>query len=138
MTGKKKVQRFLYGRESYLIRGACYEVWNHLRGVFKERAVDSALRREFTLRGLATEAQKRILLSYKGERIGMYVPDFVIEDKVLIELKAKSYLTKDDERQFWYYLRGSPYKLGFLVNFGPSRLEIRRRVYDKARARYSA
>lgn len=43
---------------------------------------------------------------------------------------------RDDERQFWYYLRGSPYRLGFLINFGAKKLEIKRRVYDKAREKY--
>lgn len=52
---------------------------------------------------------------------------------IILELKRKSYLTKQDIKNFWNYLRGSKYKLGFLVNFGDEKLEIKRVVYDKAR-----
>lgn len=65
------------------------------------------------------------------------MPDIIINNEILIELKVKPFLTKEDEKQFWYYLRGSNYKLGFLINFGSRNLEIRRRVYDKARNSYN-
>ncbi|MBP9686775.1 MAG: hypothetical protein KBD66_03170 [Candidatus Doudnabacteria bacterium] len=42
-------------------------------------------------------------------------------------------MTSEDRRQFWFYLKGSEYKLGLLINFGPKKLEIFRRIYDKAR-----
>lgn len=80
------------------------------------------------------DSQKRIPIFYRGEKVGEYIPDFIIEDKIIVELKCKPYLIKEDKRQFWLYLRGSHYKLGFLINFGSRKLEIKRRVYDKARA----
>lgn len=98
--GNKKVQGFLYGKESYLIRGACYEVWDALRGVFKEKAIEVALKKEMASRGLRVETQKRIPLLYKGEIIGNYAPDFIVEDKIIVELKAKPYVSQQDERQF--------------------------------------
>jgi len=62
------------------------------------------------------------------------VPDLIINDSILIELKAKPRLLKEDEKQFWYYLKGTDYKLGFLINFGaPDGVEIVRKVYDSAR-----
>jgi len=127
---------FLYEEESYKIRGAAFEVWKTFRGIFKEKIVDRALKRELENRGLKVENQKKINIYYKDEKVGIYVPDFVINDKILIEIKAKSFLTKEDERQFWYYLMGSQYRLGFLINFGSEKLEIRRRIYDKAREKY--
>ena len=51
----------------------------------------------------------------------------------MIELKSKQFLTKEDERQFWLYLKATDYKVGFLINFGSKELEFKRRVYDKAR-----
>lgn len=129
----KKVRDFLYEGESYKIRGACFQVWNALGSAFKESAVDKALTKEIRGRGLKVEDQKRIDIIYNGEKIGNYIPDKVIEDKIILELKRKSYLTKQDVKNFWNYLRGSKYKLGFLVNFGDERLEIKRVVYEKAR-----
>lgn len=125
--------KLLYEEESYQIRGACFEVWGHFGSAFKEGIIQKALAKEFKERGLSIEQQKRINIFYKGEKIGVYVPDFVINDKIIMEIKVKPMLIQEDKKQFWYYLRGSDYKLGLLVNFGTRKLEITRRVYDLAR-----
>ena len=65
--------------------------------------------------------------------MGIYEPDFVIDEKVIIEIKSVLNMPKVFENQLYYYLRGSNYKLGYLVNFGNEHLDIRRRVYDEAR-----
>ena len=133
---KRKIEDFLYEKESYAIRGALFAVWKVFRGVFKESVIERALIQELIDRGLKVDRQKRIPIFYKGKKVGTYVPDLVVNGVILIELKAKPFLTRDDERQFWYYLRGSNYRLGFLVNFGPKKVEIKRRIYDKAREQY--
>lgn len=123
----------LYERESFLIRGACFDLYKEFGGAFKESVINNALVIELKHKGLKVETQKRINITYKEEKVGVYVPDIIVEDKILIELKVKPFITKEDERQFWYYLRGSNYKLGFLINFGSKELDIKRRIYDKAR-----
>lgn len=133
---KRKVSDFLHEKESYAIRGAAFEVWKSFKGVFKERVMEKAMEKELTDRGFIVESQKKIPIHYKDVKVGSYVPDLVVNNCVVVELKAKQFLLQEDERQFWYYLRGSPYRLGFLINFGPRQLEIRRRVYDRARERY--
>lgn len=130
-----KVNDFLYEKESYAIRGAAFEVWKQFGGAFKESVVERALCKELNDRGLKVESQRMIDISYKGVSVGHYRPDLTVNDSIIIELKAKFFLMKEDDRQFWYYLRGSDYKLGFLINFGSTKLEIKRRVYDKARQR---
>lgn len=83
--------------------------------------------------GLKVENKKWINIYYDNVKVGTYTPDKIVNDSILIEVKCKPYLTKEDERQFWLYLKGSEYKLGLLINFGQKKLEIRRRIYDKAR-----
>lgn len=129
----KKVKDFLYERETFLIRKACFNVWNKLGSAFKESAIDKALTLELQKLGLKVKDQKRIDIRYDGRKVGTYVPDKIINDIILFELKRKSFLTKQDRHNFWNYLRGSSYKLGLLVNFGDDKLEIKRVVYDKAR-----
>jgi len=66
--------------------------------------------------------------------VGVYIPDQVVENKVIIEIKVKPFLTKQDIQQFWNYLKGSEYKVGYLVNFGKAGgVEIIRKVYNTAR-----
>lgn len=84
--------------------------------------------------GLNIEDQKRIDIYYGGKKVGLYVPDKVVNNLIIFELKRKPFLTKQDSNNFWNYLRGSNYKLGLLVNFGDERLEIKRVIYDKARS----
>lgn len=130
---KRLVKDFLYEQESYNIRGACFDVYKTFGGAFKEKAVDRALTKALEKRGLKVDNQKRIDICFEGEKVGAYVPDKIVNNRILLEIKAKSFLTKQDIDQFWKYLRGSEYKLGFLINFSPTKLEIKRIVYDKAR-----
>jgi len=131
-----KVSDFLYERETFLIRKACFKVWNQFGSAYKESVVDRALTIELQKLGLAVEDQKKIEIFYEGKKIGEYIPDKIINGIILLELKRKSFLTKQDRNNFWNYLRGSDYKLGLLINFGDEKLEIRRVVYDKARSVY--
>ena len=133
---KQKISDFLYEDDSYKIRGAAFEVWKVFRGIFKERVVENSLKKELENLGLKVESQKRIDIYYKDQKVGTYTPDIIVNDSILIELKVKPFLTKEDDRQFWLYLRGSKYRLGFLINFGSKNLEIKRGIYDKARDRY--
>lgn len=129
----KRVYDFLYEKESYLIRGACFEVWKEFKGLFKESVVDKSLTVALEYKGLTVESQKRIDIYFQEKKVGAYVPDKIINGIILLELKAKAFITKQDVEQFWKYLKGSPYKLGFLINFSPTKLDIKRVVYDKAR-----
>jgi len=122
----------LYEKESYEIRGACFWIWKEFGSAFKESIIDKALTEELLRRGLKVENQKRIDIFYQGKKVGTYIPDKIVNDSILIELKAKPFLTKSDYLQFQRYLKGSNYKLGFLINFG-NKLTIKRYVYDKIR-----
>ncbi|MFA4873564.1 MAG: GxxExxY protein [Patescibacteria group bacterium] len=100
-----KNAELLYEAETKLIRDACYEVWNQFGGAFKEKIIDCSLNIALENRGLKVDSQKRIDIYFQSQKVGTYVPDKIIDDKILIELKCKPYLTKEDERQFWLYLK---------------------------------
>ncbi len=131
----KIVENFLFPEESYKIRGACFDVWKQFRGSFKESIVDKALTLAMQARRLTVEDQKRINIYYLGEKVGVYVPDKIVNGIILIEVKFKVFSTLQDIRTFWDYLKASDYKLGFFVNYSPKKLEIKRVVYDTARKR---
>jgi len=127
---------FLYQEETYKIRGACFKIWKEFGGAFKESIIDKALTEELRKHGFSIEDQKRIDIYYEKKKVGTYIPDKIINNIILLEIKCKPYITQGDKRQFWYYLKASSYKIGLLINFGSEKLEIHRRVYDKAREKY--
>jgi len=129
----KKIENYLYEEEMQAIRSACSEVWKNFGGAFKESIIDNALTIALEKQGLKVESQKRIDIYFEGKKVGTYVPDKIVNNVILIELKCKPRLLQEDKKQFWYYLKASPYKVGLLINFGPKKLEICRRIYDKAR-----
>lgn len=129
-TEHKTTQNLIYPHESYLIRGACFSVYKHFRNTQKEIIYQKALEKEMRLKGLMVEREKHLPVFYLEEKIGTYIPDFLINGSILLELKAKPLLHNDDIQQFWYYLKNSQFRLGFLVNFGEKDgIKIIRRVY---------
>ena len=123
----------LYEDESYKIRGACFNVYNALGGGIQEKVIERALLKELLAGGLEVKTQVRIDIFYQGEKIGTYIPDLVVNDKIILEIKSKPTLTKEDKKQFWGYLKGSKYKLGFLVVFSPKELIIKRFIHTRHR-----
>ena len=129
--------KLLYPELTYAVRGALFAVWKAFGPAFKEAAYRKALAKEFRARGLSFEAEKRIGIRYQGEVVGSYRPDFVIGGKVILEIKALPLLSQREEKQLWYYLKGSTYRVALMVNFGGRKLEIKRWIYDQARQKYT-
>ena len=128
------MKEIVYKELSYEIQGAFFEVYKALGNAFKENIYHSALKQEFATRGLNFESEKRINIYFRSKKVGAYCPDLIIESKVLVEIKAKPILLDLDHQQFWHYLKGSDYKLGYLVNFGSLRkVQFLRRVFETAR-----
>jgi GxxExxY protein len=125
----KEINNLLYKEDSYKIRGACFEVYNTLGGGIKEKIIHRALNHELENKGLAIQNESRIDIFYKNEKVGVYIPDIIVNEKIIIEIKSKPYFTREDKKQFWGYLKGSKYKLGFLINFGPKELLIKRYIH---------
>lgn len=127
-------EKILYKDVSFQIQGAFFEVYKAFGNSFKESIYHNALIEEFARRKLNTESNKRISVYYHGTKVGTYMPDLIVNDCIVIEIKCKPDFTQSDIQQFWHYLKGSSYKVGYLVNFGkPNEVQILRRVYDTAR-----
>jgi len=129
----KTADHLLYEDLSYKIREIIFKVKKELGLGHKEIVYQKALAIEFKKKNLKFEREKQIPVIYEQKKVGVYVPDFVIEDKIIIELKALIFTGAKEEKQLWTYLKGSKYRLALLVNFGPRDVEISRVVYDTAR-----
>jgi len=107
----KRGEKLLYEEITYQTRGACFKIWKEFGGAFKEKIVDNALEEELKSRSLKVESQKRIDIYYNNKKVGTYVPDKIVNGSILLEVKCKPFLTREDEIQFWHYLKSSKYKL---------------------------
>jgi len=119
----------LYKDLTYKVIGILYAVHNELGPVHKENIYVNAIAIELEENHINFEREKQITVTYKGRRVGIYRPDFIIEDKVVLEIKAVPVMTKNMIDQMYYYLKGTRYKLVLLVNFGTKKLSIKRRIY---------
>jgi GxxExxY protein len=95
---------------------------------FLESVYESALAYEFDLRGIPYERQKRLPVSYKDKFIGDYIADMVVEDKIILELKAVSAITPTHEAQAHHYVAATGLKLAIILNFGAESLQQKRIV----------
>ena len=111
---------------TYKINGAVFEVNRSLGAGFLERVYENALLIELRLQGLKAGSQVPIKVLYKEITVGDYTADIVVEDRVILELKAVEQLQKAHEAQLLNYLKATGYKVGLLVNFKHPKAEIKR------------
>ncbi len=114
---------------TYQINGAVFEVSRVLGAGFLEKVYENALVIELRERGLKAESQKPITVLYKTEVVGEYFADLVVENQVIIELKAVDHLLKLHEAQILNYLKATGYPVGMIVNFKHPKAEIKRFVF---------
>jgi GxxExxY protein len=110
--------------------GAAYEVSNVLGAGFLEKVYQRALVRELVLRGLNVTCQATFPVGYMGQRVGEYVADLLIEDKLIVELKCVDQFANEHLAQCINYLKASGIKLALLINFQKPRVEWKRIVYS--------
>ena len=115
---------------SRLVIGCAIEVSNTLGHGFFEKIYEKALCVEFEKRGIRFQRQKPVDVVYKGNLVGEYVTDIIVEDKLLLELKAISALCSEHEAQLMNYLKATGLSVGLLLNFGKPKLGIKRMVWN--------
>jgi GxxExxY protein len=122
------VAEIIYKELSYALVDAAMEVHRILGLGFLEAVYQKALAHELTLRGIHFEQFKKLPVYYRGILVGEYEADFVIEDKIILEIKAVSKLHPKHEAQAINYLTATGFRLAILLNFGADSLEHQRIV----------
>jgi GxxExxY protein len=124
MTSKNQ----LFAEEGYALMGAAFEVHNQLGGGLLEEIYQQALDIELELRNIPFQSHPELAVFYKERQLAKrYIPDLVVYEGVVAELKAVSSLVPDHEAQLINYMRISRSTVGYLINFGPiGKLEYKR------------
>jgi len=122
----------LFPKLSYIIQGCFFDIRKNYGPGQKEIVYQKLLEEKIKQKGLLAEKEKRINIYSKdsGKIVGVYQPDLVVENKIIIEIKSSRFNSKLDEKQLYFYLRNSQYELGYLVNFSTPKLLIKRIVYS--------
>ncbi|OGI16372.1 MAG: hypothetical protein A3J63_02125 [Candidatus Moranbacteria bacterium RIFCSPHIGHO2_02_FULL_40_12b] len=118
--------KVVYKELSYEIMGAIFEVFKELGYGFKERYYEDAIAKEFSNRGIKFKRQISCKLMYKGEAIGSYRFDFLVEDKIIIELKKGDYFSRNNITQALQYLKTANLRLAILVNITSNGVKFKR------------
>lgn len=112
--------------DSYRVIGAAIEVHQQLGPGFREEVYEKALQIELAKRGIRFSSQYAVNVYYDGVKVGEHVLDLVVEDRLVVELKAASAFAEVHRYQLLAYLRAANLELGVLLNFGEAPLGIRR------------
>lgn len=122
------MNKLLYQDVTRSIIGAALEVHGVLGPGFLETVYEAALAHEFALRTITHRQQQHLEVLYKDHCVGHYIPDFIVANCVIVELKATKGITGIDEAQIINYLKATNYRVGLVINFGRSSLQFQRRV----------
>jgi len=110
---------------------AAFSVHNALGAGFLEKVYENALAIELGKAGLKVAQQAPLQVRYDGSIVGEYYADLIVDDKILLELKAVSHILPAHEVQLVNYLKATGLEIGLLINFARERVEVRRKICSK-------
>ncbi len=123
------MSNLIHKEESYYIIGLCMEVHNTLGKGFSESVYAEALELEFNSNGVPYQREVKFNIYYKDKLLSKkYYADFVVDNKIILELKAIENIHSNHIKQTLNYLAISKLKLGLIVNFGEDSLNYKRVV----------
>jgi GxxExxY protein len=125
---KQKIERMARDQLTDKILGCAITVSNTLGAGFMEKVYENALAIELRNAGLKAEQQKPIAVSYRGMIVGDYAADILVDDAVILELKVAKAIDSIHEAQLLNYLKATGLHVGLILNFGTSKMGIKRMV----------
>ena len=118
----------LFEELSYLIRGMFFKIYNELGPRFKEGVYVKALLELLKENNISYEKEKQFNIKFNNANVGSTKIDLVIDNKIIVEVKATEINNSFFEEQILSYLKNTGIKLGLLVNFGMNKLYVRRYI----------
>ena len=116
-----------YEEITHKIIGSAYQVYNTLGFGFLESVYKKAMIIELAKKDLKVEEEQPLNVYYENQVVGNFYVDIVVEDEIIVELKSLQNIAKEHEVQVVNYLNGLERDIGLLINFGPNRVEVKRK-----------
>lgn len=129
---------YLYKELSFKIIGLCMKIHNEYGNHHNEKIYHNLLTEILDLNKIEFKSEPKISVYSKitGKKIGLYIPDLLINNKILLEIKAQNFHQKKFEVQLSEYLKITPYEVAYLVNFGLPSLYFKRIIYTNDRKNF--
>jgi len=124
----KTKSNLIYADECYQIMGIVFGVYNELGFGHKESVYQKAIACGFRNKGIDFKEQLRFKLKYKEEDIGLYILDFLVFNKIALEIKQKNFISGRDIKQLYRYLKALNLKLGIIITFTHEQVRYKRIV----------
>jgi GxxExxY protein len=121
MTGQ-----VVYPELSYQIIGILFEVWNEIGYSHKEKYIERAVAQSLIKNKILFKEQLKVDLNFNGNKIGVYFLDFLIDNKIILELKKKDFFSKNDINQVYNYLKLTGLKLGIIAHLTSKGVRFKR------------
>jgi len=118
----------LYPEESHVIIGCALAVHQEVGHGFNEKPYENALVIEFSDQNIPFAQQRQFDLEYKNRPIGLFIPDLIVFDKIIVDTKVIEKITKYEIGQMINYLKVTGLRLGYIINFKHAKLEWKRVV----------
>jgi GxxExxY protein len=122
-------ETYLHSDLTSEILSCFYKVYNKLGYGFLEKVYENAMKIELESKGLLVEKQKPIAVFYNEHLVGEYFADLIVDNKVILELKASEFIRDEHEFQLINYLKATEIEVGLLLNFG-KKPEFKRKVFS--------
>jgi len=128
-----KPPKLLYPELTETIIGVYYDVYNEVGHGFLESVYRKAMVIALTGAGLQFQQEYPVAVWFRGQQIGLFRADPMVPDRVMLELKAVNALDRSYEAQLIHYLRATEIEVGVVLNFGGSKPQFRRLVFENSR-----
>jgi|SRR3989344_3905218 len=125
---KNKYKRIILPDLSYQLMGVLFKVQNKLGCSYQEKYYQRAIEQELKSQKILFDRESEIELSYEGTKIGKYFLDFIVEGKIILEVKTLPFIKKESIVQLVAYLVATDLPLGFIANFRTEKLSYKRVV----------
>lgn len=119
-------KRIIYPQLSYQLMGILFKVHNKLGSAYQEKYYQRAIKKELGYQSIPFEQEKLIKLTYEDEKIGNYFLDFVVDGKIVLEIKAVPFIRREWTNQVVAYLVSTDLPLGIIANFRTPKLTYKR------------
>lgn len=126
ITNTKKKIELVYPDLSYKIIGVVFDIFNELGYGYQEKYYQKAIAKSFNRLNITYKEQVPYAIKFKGEIIGRYFLDFLIDNKIILEIKKETNFRRHNIQQVVGYLRKTNLKLGILVNFTKDGVKFKR------------